>query len=163
MIANLWMGFDDRARPNLDPESESPSIRRTVQALNHSSTPGIFKRADPAGPRDYDLWSLYYDVEGVEVLVNDEVIGYTSPELLQVRNDILDDFPGQVRTVGAWWFHTGDQVLNELGDNSLFSLHVDILEFMPDVDNGDDPPTYSPATSLTDVNVNLGQVPRKFT
>jgi hypothetical protein len=38
-----------------------------------------------------------------------------------------------------------------------------LLKFMPDVWNGDDPATFSPATVLSDVNLSSGQAPRDFT
>ena len=48
--------------------------------------------------------------------------------------------------IGTPWYPTPQQVVN----------------FMPDVWNGDDPPTYSPATEVTDCNLLFGQAPRHF-
>ena len=98
----------------------------------------------------HELWSLYYDV-------------VDGAELLQIRNDLNADFPGQLRTIGAWWWDSGLQVMNPAGVQPQFPINIpQTLEFMPEVWNGDEPPTFSPATVLTDVNLGQGQAQRDF-
>ena len=149
VIANLWMGFDDRARILATTPDEKGNPHWVNQAVGDVIVQDIFKMHDPNGPRTFKLWSLYYDVE-------------TEVELRDIRNDLNADFPGMLRTIGSWWWN-GEQVMNSAGTQPLFPLHTTILEYMPDVWNGDDPPTYSPATSLADVNLGMGQATRNFT
>ena len=142
VIANLWMGFDDRAQSKAKEVDEDGNLIHPVnRALGDPSVRDIFKHHNPSGPRTYELWSLYYEVED-------------GAELLQIRNDLNAEFPGQLRTIGAWWWN-GEQVMNPAGQQPLFPLHTSILEYMPDIDG-------SPATELTDVNIGLGQSPRQF-
>lgn len=95
MIVNLWMGFDDRARSDLqDPEAKQPP-------LNDPVTPGLFRTDDPVGPRTYELWSLYKEVE-------------TEQEVRDWRNDLNAEFPGQLRTIGSFWYDHGNMVGTEL-------------------------------------------------
>lgn len=158
--ANLWMGFDDRAQSGANNSA-------VFRALGDPSVRDIFKHHNPSGPRSYELWSLYYEVE-------------TEQELRDIRNDLNAEFPGQVRTIGAFWWdgrqvgteweldENGERVFHiEIDDEgqeeiiwhttgqSIFPLHTSILEYMPDIDG-------SPATELTDVNLGQGQTPRIF-
>ncbi len=148
MIANLWMGFDDRAQSTANPsrnqDGDLVGGHESFRQLGDPSVRNIFRHDDPPGPRSYELWSLYYEVD-------------SSQELLDIRNDLLADFPGQLRTIGAWEFDTGDQVFNPAGTQPLFPLHTSILEFIPDVDDIGTRPTVP-----SDVNLGLGQIPRQF-
>jgi hypothetical protein len=58
--------------------------------------------------------------------------------------------------LGAWDAATGapDGTVTQSGD---------LLDYMPDLWNGDDPPTYSPPTEVTDRILLSGQAPRVFT
>lgn len=152
MIANLWMGYDDIARASTDPDENGEGGHESYKALGDPSVREIF-REDVDGPRTYELWSLYYEVDdGVE--------------LLQIRNGLNADFPGNLRTIGAWWTATGGQVMNVAGTNPQFPLHTRILEFMPDLTDEDGLPIGRPAT-MSDVkprpNLGLGQASRDFT
>ena len=150
MIANLWMGYRDLARGNSEEN-------KAYKALGDPRVRSIFK-LDVQGQRDYELWSLYYEVE-------------TEQELRDIRNDLNAEFPGQVRTIGAWWWDGRmvgqefeyDEEGNITGTTGqpIFPLHTSILGYMPDVY---DPitETYSPATELADTNLGLGQQPRRF-
>ena len=196
MIVNLWMGFDDRAQSSAKEPDEFGQFSDAYNSLGDKITPSLFKTDDPPGPRTYELWSLYYEAE------DDNAV-------LQIRNDLNAVYPGQLRTVASFWYAEGNQVgtenvyethieeqtWNELnpdyqpdpelpdfddryvisvtGDvevttvtghtgNPIFPATVDPLDYMPDVWNGDEPPTYSPATDITDVNLGAGQAPRNF-
>ena len=134
MIVNLWMAFDDRAQIDANPSEDN--IPSAYRALGDPSVRSIFRQDNPSGPRSYELWSLYYEVE-------------TEQEVLGIRNDLNSEYPGQLRTIGAWWWD-GTQVQG-------FPLHSSILEFIPDVDDLGTRPTVP-----SDVNLGLGQTPRIF-
>ena len=159
MLANLWMGFDDRAQSlarETDEDGQLPPVNR---ALGDPSVRAIFKLDDPPGPRTYELWSLYYEVE-------------TEGELRDIRNDLLAEYPGMLRTIGSWWWdgrmvgteftYDEDGVITGVTGQPIFPLHTSVLGYMPDVWNGDDPPTYSPATVVADTNLGMGQAVRRF-
>jgi hypothetical protein len=57
--------------------------------------------------------------------------------------------------LGAWDAATGV-------DTGTVAEAGNMLDYMPDVWNGDDPPTYSPATEVTDRVLLSGQAPRVF-
>lgn len=145
--ANLCMGFDDRAKPVAEAVDSNGHRHKAFRALGDPAVRDIFKHHSD-GPRTYEFWSMYFEVEDGQ-------------ELRDIRNDLNAEFPGQLRTIGAWWWD-GEQVMNPAGQQPLFPLHTTVLEYMPDVWNGDDPPTFSPATELTDVNLGFGQSPRQF-
>ena len=144
MIANLWMGFDDRAQGSANPGDDDEPRSNAYRALGDPSVRSIFRQDNPPGPRSYELWSLYYEVE-------------TAGELRDIRNDLLAEYPGQLRTIGAWWF---DGLIVE-----TFVVHASILEYMPDIviydDDGNETSRTRP-TVPTDVNLGLGQTRRAF-
>jgi len=90
MIVNLWMGFDDRAQSTAKTEDEFGQFGAGFNDLGDKITPSLFRNDNPPGPRTYELWSLYYEVDD-EQGVRD------------ARNDLLAIYPGQLRTIGAWW------------------------------------------------------------
>jgi hypothetical protein len=95
MIFNLWMGFDDLAQSGGAEDSE------TFRHLGDPRVRQIYREdTDTSAPRIYTLWNLYYEN------VN------TDQEAVDIRNDINAEFPGQVRTIGGWWFD-GRQVGTE--------------------------------------------------
>lgn len=144
MIVNLWMGFDDLAKGSAEPSGSDDPGHDAYQHLGDPSVRDIYRHHDEPGPRIYELWSLYYEVD-------------SSQELLDIRNDLLADFSGQLRTIGAWQFEAGEQVLNSAGTQPLFPLHTSILEYIPDIDDIGTRPTVS-----SDVNLGLGQATRQF-
>ena len=201
-ILNLWMGFDDRALSDANPRiDERPSD--AYRALGDPIVRTIFRQDNPPGPRTYELWSMYYEVD-------------TEREVLDVRNDLLAEYPGQLRTIGSWWFDgrqvgtefefgevtrdvqiddpdvdppmiddpdrldeipipqivdpafvwpqitiqvTTTEIIGTTGQ-PLFPLHTRILEFMPDIVDEDGNSTRP--TALSDVNLGMGQTPRRF-
>ncbi len=144
MIANLWMAFDDRARPGAN-------AHEVFEHLGDPAVRGIFRKDNPSGPRDYELWSLYYEAE-------------TGQDVTKIRDKLTDAFPGQLRTIGAWWWdgrEIGTEWEDEVGGNTvgipIFPQHSNILEFIPDIDEFGTRPAV-----LSDVNLGLGQTPRRF-
>lgn len=162
MIANLWIALDDRARATANP-SQNSAGSDIFRQLGDPSVRALFRRDNPAGPRDYELWSVYYEID-------------TPNELLQIRNALNAEFPGQLRTIGAWWFD-GRQVgteweLDEDGVRTggitgqpLFPLGARVLEFMPDDVTYDEDGVETSRTRpivLSDINLGFGQKPRQF-
>ncbi len=157
MIINLWMGFDDRAQSTAKTPDADGNAHPSTKGLGDITTPSLFRIDDPAGPRNYELWSLYFEVDDVDGAV-------------EARNSILAMFPGQVRTIGGWWFE-GSQILDVDGTQTgvigdpVFPLHIRILEFIPDdvtydVDGSE--LTRTRPLVPRDVNIGLGQTERQF-
>lgn len=147
MIFNLWMGFDDLAQSGGAEDSD------VFKQLGDPAARKVYRQDDSSNaPRVYELWNLYYT--GVN----------SDQEAVDIRNDINAEFPGQVRTIGGWWFD-GRQVGTEWTDNDrltvtgtpLFPFHASILEYMPDIDDIGTRPT-----DPSDVNLLAGQAPRRF-
>lgn len=152
MIVNLWMGFDDLAKSSAEPGGPDDSGHNSFRHLGDPTVRDIYRHHDETGPRTYEMWSLFYEVED-------------SNEVLDIRNDLLADFPGQLRTIGSWLFDTGQQVLNLAGTQPLFPLHTTILEYMPDIvtfDEDGNEVSRSRPTVPSDVNLGLGQSTRQF-
>ena len=146
MLANLWMGFDDRAQSTGRFPDDDGNLPIPNEALGDPSVRGIFRIDNEPGPRNYELWSLYYEVADWN-------------ELLQIRNTLLVRYPGQLRTIGSWWFNTGEQIIrDESPFDALFPQHTSILEYIPDVDDIGTRPVV-----ITDVNLGMGQAVRVFT
>ena len=120
----------------------------------------------PVSERFADLFSLMSDRAGVQNLFNIFKKGnkdyiawslYTDKTLMFIQGEIdalNSEYQNHAIVAGAWYWN-GSQV-------SAYPPHSQIIKLMPDVWNGDEPPTYSPATVVTDVNLLLGQSPRDF-
>ena len=160
VILNLFMAFDDRAQIAANPrEDELPS--RAYRALSDPHVRSIF-RQDNTGPRSYELWSLYFEAD-------------TTQEVTDIRNDLNAEYPGKLRTIGAWWWDgrqvgteftfDNDGVITGTSGIPRFPLHTSILEFMPDIvmrdQDGNEISRVRP-TELSDVNLLQGQVERRF-
>jgi hypothetical protein len=112
---------------------------------DQENTRRLFKTAT-LNSRQWSLWSVYF---------NPAELG---ANVLQIVKDELDqlaaDYPSRFVIAGAWRWN-GTQIPG-------YPPHPQLLKFMPDVWNGDLPPTYSAPTVLTDVNLLMGQAPRDF-
>ena len=151
MILNLWLAFDDLANSEAKTPDADGNLHPAVKGLGELTTPDLFRVWDAGGPRSYILWSVYAEVDNAD-------------EALIIRNSYLAMFPGKLRTVGGWWFDSGEQVL--LDDGSIaFPLIVSLLEFMPDIveydTDGNETARTRPLVA-SDVNMGLGQAPRQF-
>lgn len=149
-MINVWLAL--RGAPNA-----------LIQArLRHNFEDGDYN--GPVAERHAVLFQSFHDWETVQGLLKKQGQGNSGYTLWSVNiedPDAVDDlqatYPGaQVKVLGAWNFD-GSQF-----DSGRWPVDADILDFMPDVWNGDEPPTYSPATVLTDVNLLMGQTPRDF-
>ena len=156
MIINLWMGFDDRAQSTAKTPDADGNAHPSTKGLGEITTPSLFRIDSPTGLRNYELWSLYFEVDDVDGAV-------------EARNSILAMFPGQVRTIGGWWFD-GSQVLDVDGTQTtigdpVFPLHTRILEFIPDdvtYDQNGIELTRTRPLVPSDVNLGQGQSERTF-
>lgn len=121
-IVNIWMGFDDRAASTAKTPDEFGQFSDAYQQLGDPSVINIFREDDPAGPRSYELWSLYYEVD-------------TDQEVRDIRNDLLAVYPGQLRTIGSWWYDEGNMVGTEnVYDTRIVTKTWSILnpDYQPD-------------------------------
>jgi len=162
MIANLWMGFREDASASAHTKDNNGNKHKVTKAIGDVRVSEIFRK-DRQGNKDYELWSLYYEVE-------------TEQQLRDIRNDLNAEFPGQVRTIGAWWWdgrmvgteftYDAEGAVTGTSGNPIFPLHTRILGFMPDEvrynKQGQETGRSRP-TSLSDVNLGMGQAPRRFT
>ena len=109
-------------------------------------------RVDRQGARDWTVWSLYFD-EPVTVL-----------QKIQVELDNLaTNYPTQFRIAGAWHWD-GRQVgtqwnvdRTDVIGTPTYPVPARLIEAMPDLDSIGTRPT-----QLTDINLLMGQVPRRF-
>ena len=100
---------------------------------------GIYRKEDLPGPSQWTLVSGYWADEAT----------YTP-----LFSQLQADNPGQTRQLAAW---------DETGAKIMEPHYPQLLQYMPDVWNGDDPPTYSPAVDLADINFLAGhETPRDF-
>lgn len=102
MLLNLWMGFDDRAASTAKTPDEFGQFSEAYRALGNVNSISLYRIDNPPGPRTYELWNLYADN------IQDD------QGALDVRNDLLAVYPGQLRTIGGWWTDDGRMVGTEL-------------------------------------------------
>lgn len=178
MIINVWLALRDDAqaliktRLSWDEETQGeytgPVTNRQFKLfkLMHDlgSTQKLF-RVDTVGGRDWTLWSVYFNFK---------------TSVLQKIKDELDDlalnFPNHIKIIGAWHWDSrqagtqweldidGNRTGNVTG-TPIYPLHSRILKLMPDIVTYDiDGNVIStvPATVPADINLGLGQIPRRF-
>lgn len=160
MIVNLCMGYDDRTWTAIKAVDEDGNRTHPVnRGLGSLRTPGLFRITTGPSPRSYELWALYIEAE-------------TEQDVRDYRNDILAEFPGQVRTIGAWlwdgrqlgteWEVVDGERTGDTTGTPTFPLHASILDHMPK--------HFNPATELFDIdptdlstgNTNFGQAIRRL-
>ena len=160
-FVNIWFGMRKtaaevvKARLNWDEgEYTSPVTDREYRLFklmaDQENVERLFKVASISG-NDWILWSIGFD-EPANVLqkVQDEI------------DALLLKYPTQVSIAGAW-FWDGRQVGTQWNEDQTditgaptYTIPTtQLLKFMPDVEG-------LPATVLADVNLSLGQSPRRF-
>jgi hypothetical protein len=111
MIVNAWIALRDTAqsaiktRLNWDTESQGeyagPVTDRQAKLFgamqDHNNTQRLFRVDNDT--QDWTLWNVY--LQGNLAAAKAEI------------DQILIDYPAQVRVIGAWWFHDGAQVGTE--------------------------------------------------
>lgn len=100
MILNLWMAFDDRAQSTAKTPDEFGQFSDAFGQLGDPTVLTLYREDDAPGPRTYELWNMYYEAADDDAAV-------------QIRNDLLAVYPGQLRTVGGWWYEEGNMVGTE--------------------------------------------------
>ncbi len=115
-----------------------------------------------------------YKIESVEQFGNDPQFDQpdvTNPDF-QPDDELPDYDPRETIPDPNWtapdpWPQLSGGFADEITGTTgtpAYPIPVNALKkFMPDVWNGDDPPTYSPATELSDVLIGQGWAPRRFT
>lgn len=170
MHINLWIGLKqsafDTLRPLLDDYEYDGqhllAVRFFRRMINHATVDRMFKVANIGGD-DYRLFSLTFN----------DLNKNAALRLQEGLDHLTSNYPNQFAVAGAW-FWDGRQVGTQWVDpedhsqgttgTPLYPINeTQLLKFMPDVWNGDDPPTYSAATQLTDVILTQGQSHRRFT
>jgi hypothetical protein len=173
---NLWLGMSQAFQAELVPLITEGTPAVIFPGLNNmdEATLALFKNTHDAegvarlfklwpgpGAKNYRVWSFYFDkpLEGPTIRADIDTMAAVYPE---------DFLP-----MGAWRTSDGHEVgasYSDIeGEEPVFlqpgwwPVPAQVVNFMPDVWNGDEPPTYSPATVPTDVNVLMGQAPRDFT
>lgn len=151
MLINVWMEIRSTfAFPAENSEDDSELQAKNRKAFELSAdyevVSGLFKNRIQ-GPNTYSLYSFLYDVASRQELEQ-------AVELFQAEN------PGDTGVMGAWDYYTGLQFRDD--NVPVYPIQGSLLQYMPDVWNGDDPPTYSQANMLTDVNLLGGQAAREF-
>jgi hypothetical protein len=157
---NLWLGMSQAFQADLVPLVNDGIPATAFPVLNQLDdvTLELFRTiydADgleqlfkmwPGNGKDFRVWSFYFSkpLEGPQIHSDIDATAATYPQ---------DFLP-----MGAWRTSDG----GEVGTPEWFPVPPQIVNFMPDVWNGDEPPTYSPATVPTDVNLLFGQAPRDF-
>ena len=168
---NLWLGMSQAFQADLvpliqdgTPATEFPGLNQLNEATlalfrnthDAESMERLFKLWPGPGNANYRVWSFYFDkpLEGPVIRSDIDAMAATYP---------TDFLP-----MGAWRTSDGGEVgadYDEDGaqtDTGWWPVPAQVVNFMPDVWNGDEPPTYSTAEEPTDVNLLLGQAPRDF-
>jgi hypothetical protein len=168
---NLWLGMSQAFQADLVPLIQEGTPATAFPGLNQldevtlalfrnthdaESVERLFKLWPGPGSKNFRVWSFYF----------------AKPEQGDIIRADIDQmaatYPADFLPMGAWRCDNGREVgatYSEEGvqtDTGWWPVPAQVVNFMPDVWNGDDPATYTPATEPTDVNVLMGQAPRDF-
>ena len=136
-MINVWIAFrGDFVYP--DPDGNDTPQQAANRAFltschDYAVIGGIYRKEDLPGPSQWTLASGYWLDEATY-----------DPLFAQLQSDN----PGRTRELAAWDAETGAKIREP--------HYPQLIQYMPDVWNGDEPPTFSPATELTDVNFLAG-------
>jgi len=161
---NIWLGVSATAKAEYKDRRDNPE---TYSGSMDDQT--------------FNILSRIHDSDNVEKFFKNPTVGAhvrtmfsTYPQTnVQESLDYLEaQWPGHFVVAGAWhwdgrqigtqWVDEEDHSLGTTGTPTYPINESVLLQFMPDVWNGDDPPTYSAPTELTDVNLLMGQAKRWF-
>jgi hypothetical protein len=153
-MLNLWLILRDDAKVLIndalkegrdysgDIPEETLSIFRRM--LDRTVVQKLFKAANIGGDT-YHLYSIYF--KNTQAAKAAEAIAY-----------LVDLYPNRI-IVGGAWRNNGDIIAG-------YEPHPQLIRIMPDIIEYDETGaevSTSPATELVDINLLLGQSPRKFT
>jgi hypothetical protein len=172
---NLWLGMSQAFQADLvpliqdgTPATEFPGLNQLDEATlallrNTHDAEGVarlFKLWPGPGSKNYRVWSFYF----------------AKPEQGDIIRADIDQmnttYPADFLPMGAWRCDNGREVGATYSEEGVqtatgwWPVPAQVVNFMPDIihDSEDEnPPTYTPATVPTDVNLLFGQVPRDFT
>ena len=146
MIANLLMGFDDRAVVTARTKDINGNDHPVTKVLGAPDTPGQFQIYAPGGPRTYELWSMFFDAD-------------TDQDVRDIRSDLVTEFPGQLRTEGAWWYDDGREVGTdfEFGDVTRSTTIDDPAYVAPAIPQVQNPNYQGPNVGLNDIGPPNGE------
>ena len=179
MFANVWLALREEAQDAIierirwdsesDGEYTGPVTDREAKLFRYMADQGgvsrLFKTSTTAG-KVWSLWSVTFTENLPKVKIE--------------LDQLLADRPNHVVILGAWRRngsqHGMDPVYSTRTVDDIEETYISgydgtaaypipttqLLKFMPDVWNGDEPPTYSPAVQITDVNIVAGQELRDF-
>ena len=151
-FVNVWIAFREADHNGLNNMrgAEQAGITKVVRDfVNNQLDPAVVQnlyKTRTQGPNVWHLWSIILNSED-------------GPFNQQI-NDFRQQYPG-CQVLGCW-NPDGTELTDENGV-VMYTQPDFLLAFMPDVWNGDDPPTFSPATQVTDINLPAGWAPRVFT
>lgn len=150
-FVNVWIAFratDHNEMNNLRGQEQSGASDLVMNFINGQLDPAVVQNLYAKrrqGPNTWHLWSIVLsDADG--------------PYNHQI-NDFRQAYPG-CQVLGCW--HPDGLQLRDENGAIQYEQPDFLLKFMPDVWNGDEPPTYSPAVTVTDINLPAGWQPREF-
>ncbi len=159
MKANIFLALRDDADSQVriylsdtDDEYTGPVPLRAGRVFRYFEDEAVVRNLWPTvnvSGNDYHLYSISFSNED-----------YTFGQIRDEIDWLLATYGGQIFVLGAWRWD-GEQFQDAQGD-PIYPIHPRLIDFMPPIWNQDDPPTYTPATELTDVNLLAGQSPRNF-
>ena len=157
-FVNVWIAFreaDHNELNNLRGADQSGTVKVVRDFVNGQLDPAVVQnlyKTRAQGPNVWHLWSIILNSED-------------GPFNQQI-NDFRQQYPG-CQVLGCWNPDGTEYGTERDPDGNIIGLPAYdqptfLLDFMPDVWNGDDPPTFSPATQVTDINLPAGWSPRVF-
>jgi len=169
---NVWIVLTENAKNILRPLLDDPdyngqhltAVKIFRKMIDYGTVEKMFKTPTVQG----FVWYLF------SITFND-IDGQAAQRVQDAFDHLEANYPNQFEVVGAWQWDGrqigtqweldtgGEPTGNTIGTPTYPINQTQLLKFMPDVWNGDEPPTYSPATELTDVNLIQGQTFRRFT
>lgn len=157
-FVNVWIAFreaDHNELNNMRGADQSGLTKVVRDFVNGQLDPAVVQnlyKTRTQGPNVWHLWSIILNSED-------------GPFNQQI-NDFRQQYPG-CQVLGCWNPDGTEYGTARDADGNIVGLPAYtqpdfLLAFMPDVWNGDDPPTFSAATQVTDVNLPAGWAPRVF-
>jgi hypothetical protein len=170
---NLWLGMSQAFQADLvpliqegTPATEFPGLNQLDEATlallkNTHDAAGVerlFKLWPGPGSKNYRVWSFYFAKPLDGPIIHNDI------DLMAAT------YPSDFLPMGAWRTSDGHEVGATYSEDEppvqtatgWWPVPSAVVNFMPDTWNGDEPPTYTPATVPTDVNVLMGQHARDF-
>lgn len=168
-FVNVWLGLREEAqdaiieRLDFDPELEytGPVTDREARLFQYMSDRANVQRlfkTTRIGGRPWTLWSLSFTENLAQVQTELELLVENRPNHVTIAGAWFWDG----RQVGTQFVHDEEGLVTGVSGTPTYPLPVNaLLQFMPDLRDSEGVVT-GPAVDLTDVNLLLGQSPRRF-